>query len=198
MTDREFVQRIERLRPGFQGFALNRLWDSESVEDVLASAVMSAYESLPRFKDGTNFRAWMYRILMNKCFVANRHTMRTSVKLEDLDERQLQAKPAPQRTALDDPDWYFEQCGDEIREAFGEISDRQRRCFMLFTFGGYSYKEIAGELGIPVGTVMTHLSRGRARLRKKLGAHAATLGITGKKKLLPGAVEESHSMAAAS
>ena len=73
----EFVEKIEKHRDEFFRFILRNVWDSGVAEDVFSTAVLAAYENRQKYTPGTNFRAWMFRIITNKCFVANRETSRT-------------------------------------------------------------------------------------------------------------------------
>jgi RNA polymerase sigma-70 factor, ECF subfamily len=177
LSDQEFIDLLEQHRHEFYRYVLRTVWNDSAAEDVFASAVMAAFEQLHKFEKGTNFRAWMYRILTNKCFVANRETQRHSIDIESIDEGRLAVEPSLSREALDDPEWFLAQCSDEVLIAMKSISSAERACLMLRTVEKLSYKEIASTLEIPVGTVMTHLARGRARLRLKLSEFARDRGI---------------------
>ena len=78
---------------------------------------------------------------------------------------------------LDHPEAFLEECGEEVYAAMQEVSEAQRACLLLRVAEQLSYKEIAEVLDIPVGTVMTHLSRGRGRLRNALADYAAAQGL---------------------
>jgi DNA-directed RNA polymerase specialized sigma24 family protein len=78
---------------------------------------------------------------------------------------------------LADPEGVLEQCGDEVVRALRKLKTAERSCILLRGVEEFSYKEIAEILEIPVGTVMTHLARGRAKLRKELTAYARETGI---------------------
>ena len=87
---------------------------------------------------------------------------------------------------LKSPEVFLEQCGEEVNRALRNLSTAQRSCILLRGVEKFSYKEIAEILDIPVGTVMTHLSRGRAKLRKELTAYAEEQGVIRKRpKLVP-------------
>ena len=173
-----FVAAIEQHRDQFYRFVLRNTWDTSAVEDVFASAVLAAFENRHRFTPGTNFRAWMFRILANKCFVANRETLRDGGPLDDDAMEMLPATVSLRYTAiLEDPASFLEQCGDEVFLAFRKLSTAQRTCILLKDVEHFSYQEIADILEIPVPTVMTHLGRGRARLRKELLEYARKAGI---------------------
>jgi len=84
------------------------------------------------------------------------------------------------RDVLKNPDKFLEECSDEVYMAFHQLSTAQRSCILLRSAEKYSYKEIASIMDIPVGTVMTHLARGRAKLRKELTEYARTRGLVRK------------------
>lgn len=165
----DFLQLLEKHRHEFYGYIYRTIWDSECADDVFSEAVLAAYSHRGNYVQGTNFRAWMYRIITNKCFVANRETARRSDRLEDQADSLVALQEEPGYADLvNDPDAFLDRCGDEVRIALKKLSTAQRACLLLKSVEQFSYKEIAGVLEIPVGTVMTHLARGRARLRKEL------------------------------
>jgi len=178
MSEEELLTNIEKYRDQLYRFAVRTLWDSSAVDDVFASMVLAAYENRDRFQPGTNFRAWIFRILVNKCFIANRELKRAALPLDEDIENQVAAERNPLSTfVLQNPRSFFEQCGDEVFQAFRRLSTAQRACILLKDVERFSYREIAETLGIPVGTVMTHLARGRAILRKELLEYAQDRGI---------------------
>ncbi len=72
---------------------------------------------------------------------------------------------------------FLEDCGDEILRAFRRLSTAERSCFLLLAVERFSYKEIAEIMEMPAGTVMTHLARGRAKLRRDLMDYAVGQGF---------------------
>ena len=178
MNDAEILEHISRHRDQLYRFALRTVWDSSMAEDVFASTVLTAYENRDKFTPGTNFRAWIFRILVNKCFVANREVKRAPDALTPEAVERLVVDSTPRLGSLvKDPKNFFEQCGDEVYRAFRQLSTAQRSCILLKDVEQFSYQEIAQTLGIPVATVMTHLARGRAILRKELLGYAQQMGI---------------------
>lgn len=176
MNDSEILSAIERHRDQLYRFALRTVWDSSMADDVFASTVLAAYENRDKFVPGTNFRAWIFKILVNKCFVANREVRRAGEVLTDAVADQLSTERMGDEISRDPQD-FLEQCGDEVFHAFRKLSTAQRSCILLKDVERFSYQEIAQALGIPVGTVMTHLNRGRALLRKELLEYAQRMGI---------------------
>ena len=82
----EFLVEIEKHKDSFYRYIRRNVWDSGVADDVFSSAVLVAYKSKDKFRAGSNFRAWMFKILTNKCFVANREIARRDVNLEDAQE----------------------------------------------------------------------------------------------------------------
>ena len=174
----EFLDGIEKYKDQFYRFVKRTVWDQGVVEDVFSAAVLAAYENRHKYTPGTNFRAWMFRILQNKCFVANRETGRAAVPLDKVENTDLIAADTSKHwDVLNDPMKVLDACGDEVFWAIKTLSAPQRACIMLRGVERFSYREIATILEIPEGTVMTHLARGRAKLREQLTEYATNLGI---------------------
>ncbi|MCM8534376.1 MAG: RNA polymerase sigma factor [Lentisphaeraceae bacterium] len=172
-----FLKEIEERKDEFYRYVYRNIWDTSVADDVFSSAVLAAYKSKSNFKEGSNFRAWMYRILTNKCFVANREISRRGENIDDYQNYFVDAiKNESYKKATRDPDEFLEMCGDEVLVAMKKLSTMERSCLLLKTMQHFSYKEIAEILEIPFGTVMTHLSRGRAKLRKELTDYAHESG----------------------
>lgn len=178
LTTAEFMELVEQYRDELFRYILRQAWDSQVAEDVFASSVLAAFENRHKFQPGTNFRAWMYRIITNKVFVANRHVGR---RFDSLDEAGAERVPEPERKVaydvVSDPQTVLEEVSDEVVAALRHLSDNERACILLRGVEGFSYKEIAEILEMPTGTVMTHLSRGRAKLRRELGDYARSSGV---------------------
>ena len=150
----EFLEKIEKHRNEFFRFILRNVWDSGVAEDVFSSAVLAAYENRQKYTPGTNFRAWMFRILTNKCYVANRETGRAFEPLDDSMAGFAALESAPNyKDLLEDPQGFLEECGDEVYRAFRRLSTAQRSCILLRAVERFSYKEIAEILEIPVGLI---------------------------------------------
>lgn len=174
-----FVELIERHKDEFYRYIRRTAWDVGTADDIFSAAVLAAWENRDKFTPGTNFRAWMYRIITNKCYVANRVTGRTPANIDDVRESELATLPHEPgyEDVLSNPAEFLDQCGDEVYVALGKLSAPQRACLLLRGAEKFSYNEIADILNIPLGTVMTHLSRGRARMRMDLMEYAQTRGF---------------------
>lgn len=175
----DFLHQIDLYKDELYRYVHKVVWDSSVADDVFSAAVLAAWENRHKFTPGTNFRAWMYRIVTNKCFVANRDISRTPAPLDDVPETSLLAlrQDRSYGDLLEDPEEFLQQCGDELHHAMRQLSPAQRSCILLRGVEKFSYKQIAEILEIPVGTVMTHLSRGRAKLRTELLEYARAQGM---------------------
>ncbi|MBD3368320.1 MAG: sigma-70 family RNA polymerase sigma factor [Candidatus Eisenbacteria bacterium] len=137
--------------------------------DVTQEAFVRAYKALPRFRGDSKFSSWLYRIAVNRSltFIKKRKRRGRQVDIglgphieaSALDER---PRSDPEKLVLDDE---FRRL---VHEAVGELPPKYRAAVTLFYIEERSYKEVAGALGIPMGTLKTHLHRARALLKEIL------------------------------
>lgn len=181
----DFLEHIEKHKDEFYRYIYRCTWDKTVAEEIFSTAIYKAYKSRSKFTPGTNFRAWMFRIITNTCFVSNREVKRQSERSEinKLSEEQLCELYLNKdyKKATRSPDEFLEECGDEVFKAIENISMMEKSCILLRVMENFSYKEIAHILDIPFGTVMTHLGRGRAKLRNELYLYAVKEGIIKKR-----------------
>jgi RNA polymerase sigma-70 factor (ECF subfamily) len=137
---------------------------AEAGEDLLQETYLQAWRSFHRFETGTNCRAWLYKILLFTYSAQKRKRSRQPF-LVDLD--------AAGETALlvnaSTPDTLTTQA---VRAAFERLPENFRTLVLLVDVEGLTYREAAEALDVPVGTVMSRLSRGRGLLRLELARHA--------------------------
>lgn len=145
------------------------LRDPTRAEDVVQEVFLQAWKSFDRFEPGTNCKAWLYRIL----FHSVNHYRRKWFKLrllsdneEHLEQNLTWTPSLPDRVT-----------DEEILAALGEIPPDFKAVILLVDVEEFAYKEVAEILGIPIGTVMSRLSRGRKLLRDKLAGVAREWGI---------------------
>jgi len=144
------------------------LRNTEEAEDAVQETYLQAWKSFHRFAPGTNCRAWMFAILFN---VVRHHRRKWLDRFRfGLPEGFEQTAAAPQSVPEDLTD-------EEILAALHEIPGQHAEVVLLADVHEFSYKEIQDMLGIPIGTVMSRLSRGRQMLRAKLSSAAAGIGI---------------------
>jgi RNA polymerase sigma-70 factor, ECF subfamily len=134
----------------------------EEAEDLVQETYAKALKGFRSFQQGTNFRAWIYQILRNT-FLTSRTGLKSALSVS-LDE---DAEPQNLPASSDTPETLLLQRSDQqlIQEALGELPVAYREVLLLCEFEEMSYQEISATLAIPIGTVMSRLSRARGALR---------------------------------
>jgi RNA polymerase sigma-70 factor (ECF subfamily) len=140
--------------------------DRIEAEDLVQETCMKALKGFDSFRQGTNFRAWMFRILRNT-FMTSRTGLKTSTVSLDNDEEQSWEPVAggtPESILLANVD------RQAIQTSLEGLSVQFREIILLCDVEEMSYQEIADTLAIPIGTVMSRLSRARRAMRESLNA----------------------------
>lgn len=136
--------------------------DRTEAEDLVQETYAKALKGFPSYQQGTNFRAWIYRILRNT-FLTSRSGLKITVPLDAEDSVELPSTAGTPETI------YFGRAQQEIlQKAVDELPVRFREILLLCEVEEMSYQEIATALSIPAGTVMSRLSRARRALRENL------------------------------
>jgi RNA polymerase sigma factor (sigma-70 family) len=179
--DRDLAERFAReAGPLFEVLArgARRLARSDAdAEDLLQDTLMHAYAGFGSFRDGSNLKAWLFRILHNRWVSAYRakQSRPSEVPVDVITERELAdsaaRQPAGHRSA--EAEVLDTLPGNEVRAALDALPEGFRTVVYYADVQGYTYAETAVILGIPHGTVMSRVSRGRQRLRTAL-AHIET------------------------
>jgi RNA polymerase sigma-70 factor (ECF subfamily) len=150
-----------RYRDALSTFARRYVRDAHEAGDVAQEALLRAYQHLDTFERGGSFRPWLFAIARNASFDALRHRKRVSACAE-LDEGVPSPTPGPEELALRDDD------ARSVRYALAALPERYRTVLELYYVSGLRYREIAVALGLPLGTVKTHINRAKERLRSEL------------------------------
>jgi len=140
--------------------------DREEAEDLVQETYAKALKGFSSFQPGTNFRAWIYRILRNTFFTSRTGLKSATVPL-DLESEQesiLAVTHTPESMLLQRSD------RELVQEALGSLPVPYREVLLLCEFEEMSYQEISATLAIPMGTVMSRLSRARRALRDAVRA----------------------------
>ena len=143
-------------------------------EDLVQETFLRAFRSADRFEPGTNLRAWLFTILHNAARNRARDAARDAVIVDsDTVERAAELAPVPgQAPSAGTPEAMLirETLAPELQAAIDALPDTLREAVWLRDVEEFSYAEIASMLGIPVGTVMSRISRGRQGLYDSLQA----------------------------
>lgn len=156
--------------------ALRMTGESASAEDLVQETFLRAFRSFDRFVPGTHFRAWIFTILTNTYINEYRRNSRAPA-VTDFAASEPEADAEQVFLTAEEVEALKERLGDEAKKALEKVSPELRLVFLLSTFEGMSYQEIAGILGIPIGTVMSRLFRARKVLREELAAFARESGF---------------------
>jgi RNA polymerase sigma-70 factor (ECF subfamily) len=150
-------------------------------EDLVQETYLRAYRAFGTFREGTNLKAWLYRILTNTFINQYRAAKRRpeQVDVEDVEDLYLYRRlagsdgggPTPEAVVLDRlPE-------AAVKEAVESLPEQFRIAVLLADVEGFSYKEIADIVDVPIGTVMSRLHRGRKLLQKRLWEYASERGL---------------------
>jgi RNA polymerase sigma-70 factor (ECF subfamily) len=171
MDAQAFIADLEQIKDKLYNYARRVLNVKADADDVLSEAVLAAWTQRDQFQPGTRFAAWMFRILINKVYTANRR--------RGLDKQYARSQPlsgvASSAESVSDiheliacPASVLDGCDEDIRGAVARLNDSEREAFLLLSLGELTYAEIAQITGAPQTTVITRLSRARMKLRDAL------------------------------
>ena len=168
----EFAELALPLFDSLYNFACWLAKDRADAEDLVQETYAKALKGFSSFQQGTNFRAWMFRILLNT-FLNSRAGLAATRTTALSDEEQEGA--APVGASSETPETILLQQANQmmIQEAIEQLPLAFREVVLLCDVEEMSYQEIAEALGIPIGTVMSRLARARRALREALQGRLA-------------------------
>ena len=162
------------------GAALRMTRDRTDAEDLLQETFLKAFRAYGRFEEGTNLRAWLFRILTNT-YISTYRSKQRSPQLTDVDDVEdlyLYKRLTATGLSRSAEDAALERLtAPEVLAALDELPEQFRLAVLLSDVEQFSYKEIADITGVPIGTVMSRIHRGRKALQKALAPYAAQQGL---------------------
>jgi RNA polymerase sigma-70 factor (ECF subfamily) len=180
-----FAEQAMPLMDSLYSAALRLTRNPADAEDLVQETYLKAYRGFGGFQEGTNLRAWLYRILTNTFINTYRSKKRRpeETELDEVEDLYLYRKlggleaATVGRSAEDElMDWFTDA---EVKDAVEALPEQFRMAVLLADIEGFSYKEIAEILDIPIGTVMSRLHRGRKALQRRLYEFAEARRLVG-------------------
>jgi RNA polymerase sigma-70 factor (ECF subfamily) len=154
---RAFAALVRHYDPGLRRLAYRLLGDRDRMDDALQEAYVRAFRALPRFRGDSTAGTWLYRIATNACLDELRRA-RDVIPLDAVRDRPSRAPgPADELTGR-----------ERLEGALARLAPGDRAAVLLVDAQGFDYREAAGILGVPEGTVASRLNRARASLRRAL------------------------------
>jgi RNA polymerase sigma-70 factor (ECF subfamily) len=178
-----FTAQAMEFMPSLYSAALRMTRNPADAEDLVQETYLRAYRGFGSFEQGTNLKAWLYRILTNTFINRYRAAKRRpdETDLDDVEDlflyRRLGGLEGARASRSAEDELLDVLTESEVRDAVESLPDNFRLAVLLADVEGFSYKEIAEILDIPIGTVMSRLHRGRRALQKRLYEFAARRGL---------------------
>lgn len=168
----EFRKRLAAMRPRLYRLAYAWCHDGHLADDLVQETVTHAIDRYGQLKDDGAFETWMFSIL-NNCWRDHLRRRKDFVDIDDLDEAVLAHEATPERL------YASRQTGERVRAAIARLPVGQRQVLTMVDLEDHAYADVATILDIPVGTVMSRLSRARVALKAFLadGASAQVIPI---------------------
>lgn len=161
--------------------AYRMIGNSAKAEDLVQETYVRAWKNFDRFERGTNFKAWIFKIMIFVNRNDRRNPRSRDINVDfSADEHPVAAAPEPERAPSGGVNWeamYGELVEDEFKRALEHLDEDQRTVLMMVTLGELSYQEVSDTLGVPIGTVMSRLFRARKRLQEELHDFAKERGL---------------------
>jgi RNA polymerase sigma-70 factor (ECF subfamily) len=180
-----FAEQAMEFAPQLYSAARRMTRNQADAEDLVQETDLRGFRSFHTFQEGTNLRAWLFRILTNAYINKYRAKQRRPQESElgDLEDLYLYRRLGSMETAaasMSAEDQFMDLfTDDEVKQALEDLNDNFRLPVLLADVEGFSYKESAEMLDIPIGTVMSRLHRGRKAMQRALYEFADARGLTG-------------------
>ena len=179
----QFTSDAMQYAPQLFSTALRMTRNRSDAEDLVQETYIKGWRSFHTFQEGTNLRAWLFRIMTNTYI--NKYNAKkrkgTEVELDDVEElflyKRLGSIDQSQLSSSAEDQMLDLFTDDEVKNALESLPEDFRIPVLLSDVDGFAYKEIAEMLEIPIGTVMSRLHRGRKAMQKMLYEYARDRGL---------------------
>ena len=170
----EFMPHIDSM----YNFAYRLTFDEDDAKDLVQDTYLKAYRFVSSFQQGTNAKAWLYRILKNSFINDFRKKSKEPSKVDYQEvESYYNSEEADNNKTVDlRIDTVKDMIGDEVTNALNSLAIDFRTVIILCDLEGFTYEEMAKILDIPIGTVRSRLHRARNLLKEKLNTYALSMG----------------------
>ncbi|MEM6642815.1 MAG: sigma-70 family RNA polymerase sigma factor [Bacteroidota bacterium] len=170
----EFMPHIDSM----YNFAYRLTFDEDEAKDLVQDTYMKAFRFINSFLEGTNAKAWLYRILKNSFINDYRKKSKQPAKVDYQEVEQFyNSEDTPSEATVDlRIESTKDLIGDEITNALNALAVDFRTVIILCDLEGFTYEEMAKILDIPIGTVRSRLHRARNLMREKLTTYAHAMG----------------------
>ncbi len=172
--DERFEQDVIPFMGQLYPAALRMTRNPADAEDLVQETFAKAYAAFHQFQPGTNLRAWLHRILSNTFINSYRKKRREPIQdlgIEFQEDWQVGSDPLAPPARSAEAEALDRLADSDILQALRTLPEEFRVAIYLADIEGYPYREIAEMMGTPIGTVMSRLHRGRAKLRQQLAQH---------------------------
>lgn len=170
----EFMPHIQALKT----FAFHLTYNEEDADDLIQETYMKAFKFMDKYEEGTNAKAWLFKILKNAYINEYRKKVKAPQKVDVADVGMVQpADNANDRLNADlRDDIYVNEMGDEVTRALDQLPEDFRTVILLCDIEGFSYEEMSKIIDIPIGTIRSRLFRARNALKELLKPYAEKMG----------------------
>lgn len=159
-------------------FAFHLTYNDQDAEDLVQETYLKAHKFIDRYVEGTNAKAWLFKILKNAYINEYRKKSKRPTKVDYEDIVTYQDSEDPQASSLTDlrEDLFKDRMGDEVTIALNSLPVDFRTVILLCDIEEFTYEEISKIIDVPIGTVRSRLFRARNMLKEKLKTYARKMG----------------------
>lgn len=177
--EEEFLPLIDALYT----FAYHLTYNEADANDLVQDTYLKAYRFIDKYVEGTNAKAWLFKILKNAFINNYRKKSKAPTRVDYEELINFHSEEDTQYSSYSDlrEEMYEQMIGDEVTNAINILPVDFRVVILLCDIEGFTYEEIAKILDIPIGTVRSRLHRARNMLKQQLSSYAASLGYQDKR-----------------